>query len=58
LRNTGKRNQDLNKAAIETTKEIHRMYLKAAHWVATNAIKELERESIHRRLSKQQEESN
>jgi len=50
LRNIGKRNRDLNKAAIETTKEVLRMDSSSARWVASDAIRELESEAVQRRL--------
>ena len=50
LRNIGKRNPDLNMAAIETAREILQIDSKAARWIASNAIKELESEAVQRRL--------
>ena len=50
LRNIGKRNRDLNKAAIETAKEVLRMDSSSARWVASDAIRELESEAVQRRL--------
>ena len=50
LRNIGKRNQNLNKAVIDTAKEIQRLDSKAARWIATDAIRELESEAVQRRL--------
>jgi 3-methyladenine DNA glycosylase AlkD len=50
LRNIGKRNQDLNKAALSAAKEIQRLDSKAARWIANDAIRELESEAIQRRL--------
>jgi 3-methyladenine DNA glycosylase AlkD len=50
LRNIGKRNLNLNEAAINTAKEIQRLDSKAARWVASDAIRELESESIQKRL--------
>jgi len=50
LRNIGKRNLNLNEAAISTAKEIQRLDSKAARWVASDAIRELESESIQKRL--------
>jgi 3-methyladenine DNA glycosylase AlkD len=50
LRNIGKRNLNLNKAAINTAKEIQRLDSKAARWVASDAIRELESEAIQTRL--------
>ena len=50
LRNIGKRNLNLNRAAINVAKEIQRIDSKAARWVASDAIRELESESIQKRL--------
>jgi 3-methyladenine DNA glycosylase AlkD len=50
LRNIGKRNLNLNKAAINTAKEIQRIDNKAARWIAADAIRELESDAIQRRL--------
>jgi 3-methyladenine DNA glycosylase AlkD len=51
LRNIGKRNQDLNKAAIRVAKEIRQLDSRAARWIATDAIKELESDAVQRRLN-------
>ena len=50
LRNIGKKNRNLNKAAIGTAREIKRLDSRAARWIATNAIRELESEAVQRRL--------
>jgi 3-methyladenine DNA glycosylase AlkD len=50
LRNIGKRNRNLNKAMIDIAKEIQQLDSKAARWIATDAIKELESEAVQRRL--------
>jgi 3-methyladenine DNA glycosylase AlkD len=52
LRNIGKRNLNLNKAAINTAKEIQRLDSKAARWIAADAIRELESDSIQNRLKR------
>jgi 3-methyladenine DNA glycosylase AlkD len=52
LRNIGKRNPRLNKAAIKIAKEIKQMDSAAARWVASGAIRELESESVQKRLKK------
>jgi 3-methyladenine DNA glycosylase AlkD len=52
LRNIGKRNLNLNKAAINAAKEIQRLDSKAARWIASDAIRELESESIQSRLKR------
>jgi 3-methyladenine DNA glycosylase AlkD len=50
LRNIGKRNLNLNEAAINTAREIKRLDSKAARWIAANAIRELESDAIQTRL--------
>ncbi len=52
LRNIGKRNTNLNKVAIKTAREIQQIDSKTTRWVASSAIKELESESVQRRLRK------
>ena len=52
LRQIGKRNRSLNKAAIEVTKEIGRMDSKPAKWIAADALRELTSEAIQRKLSR------
>jgi len=50
LRNIGKRNLNLNKAAIKTAKDILSIDSKAARWIASDAVRELESEAVKRRL--------
>jgi 3-methyladenine DNA glycosylase AlkD len=52
LRNIGKRNLNLNKAAINTAKEIQLLDSKAARWIASDAIRELESDAIQSRVRK------
>jgi len=52
LRNIGKRSLNLNKAAIRTAKEILSIDSKAARWIASDAVRELESEPVKRRLRK------
>ena len=52
LRSIGKRNISLNKAAINTAKEIQRLDSRAARWIASDAIRELESNAIQNRLRK------
>jgi len=52
LRQIGKRNLSLNKKAIKTAKKIKTIKSKAARWIATDAIRELESESVQKRLRK------
>ena len=53
LRHIGKRNRRLNKAAIETAQEIKEIDSKAARWVASDVIRELESEKVQARLASQ-----
>jgi len=50
LRNIGKRNLNLNEAAINAAREIQQLDSKAARWVASDAIRELESDAIQSRL--------
>jgi len=50
LRNIGKRNQNLNKAVIGAAKEIQRLDSKAARWIASDTLRELESNAVQRRL--------
>lgn len=52
LRHIGKRNPNLNRAAIKAAGEIQRIDSKAARWIASDAIRELESEAVQRRLRK------
>ena len=52
LRNIGKRNLNLNKAAINTAREIQQIDSKAARWIASDTIRELESEAVRRRLKR------
>lgn len=51
LRQIGKRNLSLNKAAIKTAKEIQGIDSKAAKWIAADALRELAGEAVQKRLS-------
>lgn len=50
LRNIGKRNASLNKAAIELAREIQEIDSRAARWIASDAIRELQSESVQKRI--------
>jgi 3-methyladenine DNA glycosylase AlkD len=50
LRNIGKRNVRLNRAAILSAKRIRRQNSRAARWIAGDALRELEGEAVQRRL--------
>lgn len=57
LRQIGKRNIALNKAAIATAKEIAVMPSKSAQWIAADAIRELTGEAVQKRLGKKRNRS-
>jgi 3-methyladenine DNA glycosylase AlkD len=50
LRNIGKRNPRLNKAALRTAKEVSRLNSKSARWIGADAIRELTSPAVHRRI--------
>ena len=50
LRNIGKRNLALNRAALELAHELRDIDSKSARWIASDAIRELESEKVHQRL--------
>jgi 3-methyladenine DNA glycosylase AlkD len=52
LRHIGKRNLNLNVAALETAREIRQLDSRAARWIAANAIRELESEAVQNKLRK------
>jgi 3-methyladenine DNA glycosylase AlkD len=52
LRNMGKRNQNLNEAAIGAAKQIRVMDSKAARWIASDALRELTSDTAQQRLRK------
>ncbi len=52
LRNIGKRSLSLNKAAINTAREIQQIDSKAARWIASDTIRELESEAVRIRLKR------
>lgn len=52
LRNLGKRNAKLNRAATKLAKEIKRIDSKSAQWIASDAIRELESNAVQQRLKK------
>ena len=58
LRNIGKRNLNLNSTAIELAWEIQQAGSKSARWIGSDALKELESESVQRRLVKKGDEKN
>jgi 3-methyladenine DNA glycosylase AlkD len=52
LRNIGKRNRNLHRAALETAKEIKQLDSKTARWIAADAIRELESDAVQSRLKR------
>ncbi|AFM25161.1 DNA alkylation repair protein [Desulfomonile tiedjei] len=50
LRQIGKRNVVLNRAAIECAERIRNMDSKAARWIAADALRELTSEAVQRRI--------
>ena len=50
LRQIGKRNADLNRAAIETANRIGQMNSGSARWIAADAIRELTSQAVQQRL--------
>lgn len=52
LRNIGKRNLNLNHLAIQTARMLLQNPANSAHWIATDALRELQSEKIQSRLLK------
>ncbi len=50
LRQIGKRNLKLNKAAIRTARKIQTMNSRSAHWIAADALRELTSDVVQERL--------
>jgi 3-methyladenine DNA glycosylase AlkD len=50
LRQVGKRNANLNRAAIETAREMHALGSSSAKWIASDALRELTGEAVQARL--------
>ena len=50
LRHIGKRNLPLNDLAIDVAKEIRASSSRAARWVSSDVIRELESEAVQNRL--------
>jgi 3-methyladenine DNA glycosylase AlkD len=51
LRHIGKRNLELNKAALRAAEEIRQIDSRAARWIASDAIRELESEAVRKKLT-------
>jgi 3-methyladenine DNA glycosylase AlkD len=54
LRNIGKRNLKLNRAAIACAKRIQKQDSRAARWIATDALRELQGEAVQARLRRKE----
>jgi 3-methyladenine DNA glycosylase AlkD len=52
LRQIGKRNQRLNRAALEEAKKISKIDSPSARWVASDAIRELKSEAVQKKLKR------
>lgn len=52
LRQIGKRSRYLNEAAVQTAREIRRIDSKAAHWIASDTLRELTGDKVRRRLKR------
>lgn len=50
LRQIGKRNVNLNKAAVETAEDIHKVDSRAAKWISSDALRELTSAAVQKRL--------
>ncbi len=50
LREIGKRNQNLNRAAIERARRIHAIGLPSARWISSDALRELQSSAVQARL--------
>jgi 3-methyladenine DNA glycosylase AlkD len=52
LRNIGKRNRALNQAAIAAARDIQKTDARAARWIAADALRELTKPAVQRRLER------
>lgn len=52
LRNIGKRNLEMNKAAIKLAKELQKTDSKPAQWIGSDAVRELASEKLQTKLKK------
>jgi 3-methyladenine DNA glycosylase AlkD len=51
LRNIGKRNRNLNRLAIKTTRQIQQIDDRTARWIASDALRELTSEKLQHKLN-------
>lgn len=54
LRNIGKRNQKLNRAAIATAQRLRKRDSRAARWIAADALRELQGDAVQARLCRKE----
>ncbi len=57
LRNIGKRNQHLNKRAIQTARELQQSNLPSARWIAADALRELTSQKIQDRINRKKKKN-
>jgi 3-methyladenine DNA glycosylase AlkD len=58
LRNIGKRNLNLNKAAIKVAHELQLIDSKSCSWIASDALRELENKAVQKRLAQKMKVKN
>jgi 3-methyladenine DNA glycosylase AlkD len=52
LRQIGKRNLKLNRAAIQEAAKIHKIDSRTARWIAADALRELKSAAVQKRLQR------
>jgi len=57
LRNIGKRNRKLNRAAIAAVTRLRKRESRAARWIAADALRELRSEAVQARLRRKERQS-
>ncbi len=57
LRNIGKRNRKLNRAAIEAAERLRKIESRAARWIAADALRELRGEAVQGRLRRREQQT-
>jgi len=57
LRNIGKRNERLNRAAIATAERVRSQRTRASLWIAADALRELKSDAVQKRLRQNRESS-
>jgi 3-methyladenine DNA glycosylase AlkD len=56
LRQIGKRNLELNEAAIKTAQEIRALRTRSGRWIASDALRELTSDAVQNRLRAAEQE--